>query len=170
MSIHEMQQPSSSRAAKGRYLPRATDSCTSLLRCFCDGLVIPNGLVVSSDYDCRAHLGEALLLCAVAPLFASNLREAIHHVSSSPMSVVVCDERLPDGTYKGLLPIVKSLHPATPTIVISPAGDWPDYFEALDLGAYDFLPFPLIPGELPRIVRNYLESRFSVTSPANPLD
>jgi len=152
-----------------RRFPRATDSCTNLLRRSKDGLVIPNGLVVSPDYDRRGHLGEALLLCAIAPLFASTHREAVQHISASPISVILCEDRLSDGSYRELLPLVRSFHPLSPLIVISPTGDWPDYFEAIDRGAYDFLAFPLIPGELQRIVTNHLKAAFQHSLPFDSL-
>jgi DNA-binding NtrC family response regulator len=132
-------------------------------------LMIPNGLVVTSEYHMRGNLGEALLLCGIAPVFAASLRDALHHLSNSPISFIVCEHRLPDGDYTDLLHRARSADIPSPLIVISPTGDWSDYFEALDLGAYDFLAFPLIPGELQRIITNHLKMNFEFSMPLDPL-
>jgi DNA-binding NtrC family response regulator len=119
--------------------------------------VVPNGLVVTPDYNKRGNLGEALLLCGVAPIFAASISEAAHHLGTSPITFIVCDHRLPDGSYDELLSLSRSCVTPPPLVVISTTGDWPDYFQAIDRGAYDFLAYPLIPGELQRIVSAYLK-------------
>jgi DNA-binding NtrC family response regulator len=119
--------------------------------------VVPNGLVVTPDYNKRGNLGEALLLCGVAPIFAGSIADAAHHLATSPITFIVCDHRLPDGSYDELLSLSRASVTPPPLVVISTTGDWPDYFQAIDRGAYDFLAYPLIPGELQRIVSAYLK-------------
>jgi DNA-binding NtrC family response regulator len=118
--------------------------------------VIPNGLVVTPDYNIRGHIGEALLLCGIAPVFAASIADAAHHLATSPINVIVSEHRLPDGHYSALLSLSRASVTPPPVVVISTTGDWPDYFDAIDRGAYDFLAYPLIPGELQRIVSTYL--------------
>jgi DNA-binding NtrC family response regulator len=132
--------------------------------------VVPNGLVVASNYKMRGNLGEALLLCGVAPILAASIADAAYHLATSSISFVLCEHHLPDGPYAELLSLSCALAAPPPVVVVSPTGDWPDYFEAIDRGAYDFLAYPLIPGELQRIVTAYLKLNFNVTSEVGGLD
>ena len=129
---------------------------------------VPNGLIVASDYNMRGHLGETLLLCGVAPVFASS--DAAYHLATSSISLVLCEHHLPDGAYADLLSLSRASASPPPVVVVSPTGDWPDYFEAIDRGAYDFLAYPLIPGELQRIVTAYFKLNFNASSQAGGLD
>ena len=66
---------------------------------------------------------------------------------------------LPDGRYSDLLQLQQQSAYNTPVIVVSRTGDWEEYFEALERGAHDFLAYPLIPGELQRILKAFLAER-----------
>src|SRR5215475_3019296 len=125
--------------------------------------VVPNGLVVTPDYDMRGNLGEALLLSGVAPIFAASIADAAYHLATSSINFVVCEHHLSDGPYTELLSIARASVSPPPLIVVSSTGDWPDYFEAIDRGAYDFLAYPLIPGELQRILSAYLRLNFDAS-------
>jgi DNA-binding NtrC family response regulator len=118
----------------------------------------------------RGNLGEALLLCGVAPIFAASIADAAYHLATSSISFVLCEHHLPDGPYAELLSVSRALAAPPPVVVVSPTGDWPDYFEAIDRGAYDFLAYPLIPGELQRIVTAYLKLNFNVMSEVGGLE
>ena len=132
--------------------------------------VVPSGLVVTPDYDMRGNLGEALLLCGMAPIFAASIVDAGYHLVTSPINFIVSEHRLPDGSYTDLLSLSRASVAAPPLVVISPTGDWPDYFDAIDRGAYDFLAYPLIPGELQRIVSAYLKLNFDSIHPVGSPD
>jgi len=120
---------------------------------------IPNGLVVSSEDSIRFSLGETLLLCGIAPVFASNLAQAAPLVAAYDFRFVLCQDSFSDGKYADLLLLQRASQHNSVVIVVSPTGDWPEYFEAMDLGAHDFLAYPLIPGELPRIIRASLAQK-----------
>ena len=121
-----------------------------------DDVSIPHGLVVCGDQSIRGALSEVLFHCGVAPAFASTVREAVLDIAKRDRSFALCQDALRDGSYEDLLRIRDAFGSSLPLIVISRAGDWPDYFRAIDQGAYDFLAYPLIPGELERIIRNLL--------------
>ena len=125
--------------------------------------VVSSGLVVTPDDNVRGHLGEALLVCGVAPIFAASIADAAYHLATSSISFIVCEHYLPDGSYTELLSLSRSARTPAPLVVISNTGDWPDYFQAIDRGAYDFLAYPLIPGELQRIVSAYLKMNFDAS-------
>jgi len=147
----------------------STDAATSefrescaLRRCAEQRTVsIPCGLVISGDFTIRGQVGETLLLCGVAPIFANSLQQATRRFQAGGLALVVCQDRLPDGRYQEVLLMQRAFESQFPLIVVSRTGDWPEYFEAVDLGALDFLTYPLIPGELQRIVRNVLQQECS---------
>jgi DNA-binding response OmpR family regulator len=130
-------------------------------------LSFPKGLVVSGDNSMRADLGEVFLDCGIAPVFAINLEQAAPHAAQNDLCFIVCHDKLPDGKYEDLLLLQHGTGNIFPMIVVSSTGDWPEFFEAVDLGAYDFLAYPLIPGELQRIIRNLVdETRLRRSAPS----
>jgi len=132
--------------------------------------VVPNGLVVTPDYNMRGNLGEALLLSGVAPVFAASVADAAYHLATSSVTFIVSEHHLSDGSYSDLLSLSRASVAPPPLVVVSTTGDWPDYFEAIDRGAFDFLAYPLIPGELQRIVSAYLKAHFHLTHHADNVD
>jgi len=121
-----------------------------------DDVSIPHGLVVCRDQSICGALTGVLVHCGVAPVFASTVREAALDIAKRDRSFALCQDALRDGSYEDLLRIRDAFGSSLPLIVISRTGEWPDYFRAIDQGAYDFLAYPLIPGELQRIIRNLL--------------
>ena len=131
-----------------------------------DDASIPDGLVVSRDQSIRSALSEVLLHCGVAPVFAGTVREAVLDIAKRDRSFALCQDALRDGSYEDLLRIRDAFGSSLPLIVISRTGEWPDYFRAIDQGAYDFLAYPLIPGELQRIIRNLLGDPYLLPRPS----
>ena len=131
-----------------------------------DDVSIPHGLVVCGDQSIRGALSEVLFHCGVAPVFASTVREAALDIAKRDRSFALCQDALRDGSYEDLLRIRDAFGSSLPLIVISRTGDWPDYFRAIDQGAYDFLAYPLIPGELQRIIRNLLGDPYLLPRPS----
>ena len=72
------------------------------------------------------------------------------------VSVVVCNEWLPDGSYVDIVKFMAKSYARTPLIVISRIGDWPEYLRAIGAGAFDYVAYPPIRGELQRVIRNAL--------------
>jgi DNA-binding NtrC family response regulator len=130
-------------------------------------LSIPSGLVVSGDDSMRGSLGKALLLCGVAPVFATSIEQAAPDICAGDLRFVICQDTLRDGKYEDLLDMQLATGSSSPLIVVSPTGGWPEYFKAVDRGAYDFLAYPLIPGELQRIIRNFLDQPNRCQPPAS---
>jgi hypothetical protein len=76
---------------------------TFSLRQHHDEVRMPSGLVVSGDASIRGTLGEVLLLCGVAPVFADTIENAAPHIARDDFRFVVCQDSLPDGKYKDVL-------------------------------------------------------------------
>ena len=116
-------------------------------------------LAVSSDERVQQNLAEAITGCGLIVFRAFTVGESRRILSRQEISLVVCDDRLIDGTYEDLLQAKKLSPTKPPVIVLSLLGDWPEYLKAINVGAFDFLAYPPIRGELPRVVRHALESR-----------
>jgi DNA-binding NtrC family response regulator len=113
-------------------------------------------LVVSSDDAAQQSLAEMIDRCGLMPVRAYTLGESRRILNCQGIWLVICADRLIDGKYEDLLTATSRRR--IPVIVVSLAGDWPDYFKAMSAGAFDFLAYPTIPGEIPRVVNNALES------------
>ncbi len=79
-------------------------------------------------------------------------REALDWLSHEPAPVVLCEESLPDGTWKDLLAEVVSMPDSPILIVTSRLADDLLWAEVLNLGAYDLLMKPFEMSEVFRVV------------------
>lgn len=116
----------------------------------------PNGLVVSSDDEVRQKLAESLAECGLGSIFSSTVAESRIAVAGRDVFVVVCNEWLPDGSYVDIVKLMARSCPRIPLIVISRIGDWPEYLRAIGAGAFDYVAYPPIRGDLHRAIRNAL--------------
>lgn len=139
-------------------LPAWTPS-TTLIRNHREGLAIPSALVVSVDNAIAGSLCETLLLCGAVPISVATIEEAACHIANDNVLVGICEDRLPDGKYEDLLLLNHAMGISFPWIVVSRTGDWPEYLAAVEVGAHDFLAYPPLYGELPRIIRSLLETQ-----------
>lgn len=117
-------------------------------------ITIPSGLVISESEPIRKVIAEALVACGVLPIFISTIAQAFRRFAAIDFDFVVCQDRFLDGRYENILPL--AIERRLPLIVVSRTGDWPEYFQAIDRGAHDFLAYPMIPGELQRIIDSFL--------------
>lgn len=116
----------------------------------------PKGLVVSSDDEVSRKLAESLGQCGVVPLFASTVVESRIVLAGREILVVLCNERLADGTYEDVVNLAHRSHTTIPLVVVSRTGDWPEYLRAVDRGAFDYVAYPPRSGDLERAIRNAL--------------
>ena len=116
----------------------------------------PIGLVVSSDHEVSRKLAESLRQCRLAPVFASTVVESRMALASREVLVVLCNECLADGTYEDIVDLVRRSPTSVPLVVVSRTGEWPEYLRAVDHGAFDYLAYPPLSGDLQRTIRNAL--------------
>ena len=119
-------------------------------------LKLPNGLVVSSDEEVRRKLAQILGQCGLAPVFASTVTESGMALAGHEVFIVLCDDYLPDGKYVDIVKLVGQSDTKLLVVVVSRTGEWPEYLTAIRAGAFDYLAYPPIPGELQRIIQNAL--------------
>jgi DNA-binding NtrC family response regulator len=122
-------------------------------------LKLPNGLVVSSDGEVRRKLGEILRQCGIAPVFASTVTESGVALAGNQLFIVLCDDCLSDGKYMDVVKLVGQSDTKVLAIVVSRTGEWPEYLTAIRGGAFDYLAYPPVPGELQRIIQNAFRER-----------
>ena len=122
-------------------------------------------LAVSSDVLVLREIAGAIRQCGLAVLVGFTVRQSRRILESQNVSLVVCDDRLIDGKYQDIIEAAK-LQSKTPVIVVSPTADWPDYLKAIRAGAFDYIAYPPIDGDLPRTIRNALAQQQEDTSDA----
>jgi DNA-binding NtrC family response regulator len=132
--------------------------------------LLPSALVLTEDESIRAAVQEVLFFCGVRPIFASTIEHAAHHLDDSGLTFCICEDRLPDGVFPDLLLLKQVAGNSGPLIVISRTGDWPEYLKATELGAYDYLGYPLIAGELERVILGFLGRPAACTPALSPFD
>jgi DNA-binding NtrC family response regulator len=64
-----------------------------------------------------------------------------------------------DGKYVDIVKLVGQSDTKVLVIVVSRTGEWPEYLTAIRAGAFDYLAYPPIPGELQRIIQNAFRER-----------
>lgn len=119
-------------------------------------LKLPNGLVASSDRRVRRELAEILEQCGLAPVAASTVAETGVVLVRHEVCIVLCNDCLGDGNYEDILKLRNRSQRKVPVIVFSRTGDWTECLAAIRGGAFDYLAYPLIPGDIQRVIRNAL--------------
>jgi len=124
-------------------------------------LSCPTALVASSDERVLQELAEIVVQCGLATFLAFTVGESRRILVRQKVCLVVCKDGLIDGKYEDILSETVALRLNAPVLVVSPTGDWPDYLKAISAGAFDYVAYPPIPGDLPRSIRNALTFRTS---------
>ena len=86
---------------------------------------------------------------------ALTCADAIHHMNTAPISVILCDAELPDGNWRYVL----ARAGATPVVVFSRFADEELWSEVLHFGAYDLLLLPFDADEVRRVTAAAARSR-----------
>lgn len=81
-----------------------------------------------------------------------SIEEAMQVLQSLPISVVLCEHPLPDGTWLDVVRETEQLRPRPKTIVLSASVDSALWGEVLNCGGYDLLAIPLEPCEVYALV------------------
>lgn len=79
---------------------------------------------------------------------AVTIGQAKEAMKSRSFSVIFCEERLSDGSYRDLLNEVRANNDGTRFVVMLCTGEWEEYLEALRIGAEEVLRCPLQPTDI----------------------
>ena len=109
-------------------------------------------LVTGCDAGKRTALLYMLEEYGLQPMIASNVEQTRQILERTPMHVVFCEDRLPDGGFREILCLVKANRPEVQVVVSSMLGDVHEYIEAMNLGAFDFIASPYRSSEIISVV------------------
>jgi DNA-binding NtrC family response regulator len=73
----------------------------------------------------------------------NSIADAVRAIESSPVSIILCEHRLPDGTWLNLLERASERSPAPQVLVLSETPDNQLWAEVLTRGGYDLLAQPI---------------------------
>ncbi len=110
-------------------------------------------LVASSQLENRQALIHVLEALSANVISSSSIQQACEVLSKRPIELVFCDDQLPDGSYRDLLPATRSRQGQTARVVVTTrTGEWDEYLEAMRLGAFDFIRGPMHPTDVELVV------------------
>lgn len=114
----------------------------------------PNGrvLVATREPGDREGLLRILEHFGLQAVPASTVIESRELLSRVPISMVVCEDKLDDGSYREILGQVGGIATRVPVVVFSHLADWDRYLEAMRSGAFDYLRYPCSRTELESVV------------------
>lgn len=115
-------------------------------------------LVVDDESDALG-LAERTLRERFEVLLAQSGAEAMKHLASRKVDLIVTDQRMLDMTGIELVRQVRALYSALPVVLVSAYGDSQILVDALDLGVARFLAKPFRAEELSHVVDAVLASR-----------
>lgn len=98
-------------------------------------------LVVSSDPQSRRTLSNALALWGLTPICCTTIKQAREIVAQQSISLLFCEDRLSDGTFREILESTVRSQANTHVVVVSRTGG-DEYLEAMRLGALDVISSP----------------------------
>ena len=116
-------------------------------------------LVASSNGERRATLTKILGECSLEPVFASNVEEVRTILVQSSVDLVFCEDNLPEGDFREVLRLAKATRPEAQVVVSSLLGEWEEYLEAMQLGAFDYVAPPYRDTEILSIVNSVCHGR-----------
>jgi DNA-binding NtrC family response regulator len=105
---------------------------------------LPDALIVSALPGHLKTLIGVLDACSARVVVAFSLRQAKGALSLQSFGITFCDEYLSEGSYRDLL----SAHNGLKLVLMLLSGDWPEYVEAMQRGAFDVLRCPLQAAEV----------------------
>jgi len=120
------------------------------------GLALRKALVISASEENRVVLSEGLVAAGFVPALCSSITEARKFIESDDTSIVFCDDCVHDGCLKNVVTEVAKRRRPIRVIAVSRTGEWDEYFEALSMGAFDYLSLPPRHDELDRVLASAL--------------
>lgn len=116
-------------------------------------------LVVDDELSMRELLEYMLEKQGYGVLVAANGKEAISKIEKNPYDLLLCDIRLGDMTGLEVLKASKKKNPHVTVIMISAFATTETAVEAMNQGAFDYVPKPFENEELLRTIANALERK-----------
>jgi two-component system response regulator HydG len=110
-------------------------------------------LVASMDLEERRRFTHVLREEGWDVTCAARVKDCRETLSNRQVRLILCDFRLPDGTYRDVMHLVRPLEPKVPVIVMSRLADWDEYLDVLRHGGFDLISSPCEPTDLLAVSR-----------------
>jgi DNA-binding response OmpR family regulator len=107
-----------------------------------------NILIVSGESSHGDTMAAVTQYCGLRPVVCATARGAKDLLAAKQFAAVLCEDTLPDGSFRDVIVDAARLASGTPVIVVSRRDDWESYAIALSAGASDYLAFPPYRGEV----------------------
>ena len=117
----------------------------------------PHILIVDDDLSMREFLELMLKREGYIVTLAENGRKAVEKIKKTHFDLLLCDIRLGDITGLEVLRETKKKDPETVVIMISAYASAETAVEAMNDGAYDYVPKPFDKNELKQTIANALD-------------
>jgi DNA-binding NtrC family response regulator len=108
----------------------------------------PQILVVSSELEHRRKLIDILQKEDYETICASRVSECEQALQTQNVSLIFCDRRLSDGSYRDIISILRASNQDARVVVTSRLADWDEYLDALHHGAFDLITSPCQPTDV----------------------
>ena len=108
----------------------------------------PQILIVSSELENRRALNELLHKEGYETICASRVSECQEALQTQNVSLIFCDRRLPDGSYRDVIAAIRASRQHARIVVTSRLADWDEYLDALHHGAFDLIASPCQPTDV----------------------
>lgn len=116
-------------------------------------------LLVEDDDILASSLRQNLQSEGFAVDHAKSMEAGTVAIDTNEYDTIILDIGLPDGSGFNLLKSLRSQNNQTPTIMVSARAQVEDRVKGLDLGADDYLPKPVVMGELVARIRAVIRRR-----------
>lgn len=105
-------------------------------------------LVVSMELEERRRFVHVLQEKGWDVTCATCVKDCREMLANRKVRLILCDFRLPDGTYRDVMQLARFGESKVPVVVMSRLADWDEYLEVLRNGAFDLISSPCEPTDL----------------------
>ena len=112
----------------------------------------PRIAVLFNSIENRTELLRAAALAGALPTLCRSFDELKQVVQNDPVGVIVCEDRVPQETFRRILDLTRQSTTPIPIVVASRTGEWEEFLLALRRGAFDYLVLPPQLHEVKRIL------------------
>ena len=124
-------------------------------------------LLIDQNAEHLLNHGDQLSRAGFRIVTAQDGQSALFIIESGMvLDLIVTEYSMPDMESREFLGAVRKEAPSVPVIVVTCCDSVECYINAINMGVYEYLNKPLLPGELHSIIRNAVEARRTGSLPA----
>src|SRR5262250_2478631 len=100
--------------------------------------MFPRVAVVSGEPEYWEKLSSVVSRCGARPIRCDTLAAVTKLLPQQHIDFAICEDAVPDGTFRELIATVKRSGCWTPVVVVSGRDDWDAFLNAIVAGAFDY--------------------------------